>query len=527
MGIRAVPAITSPLSYSVGINHYTVDPAVVKITTGIVPDAFRSELTELGQFVGDQLLPVGNDIDHNSSVELISHDLDGNRIDQARLTHAHRAIYEQLRDVIDTWQRTAGFVGHFLQGYLIADPGFYCLLTLSTQVANALGLLHPSPGKYLQRLTKGPSWGGTWFTETHAGSDLAASRTRGRRTANGWQLFSGDKYFASGAGMTDLALTSAYPDGATSLRDLHLFLVDRDASEQGPSFTVRRLKSKLGTRAIPTGEVELDETPAILLAGANDGIYRVLQSLTLARIANAIASAGVARIATIEATIRGDRRSAFGAQLAQHALFSRDLLTMRLAHLGITALALLGAISFASSYDFTDRNDPDYLVLRLLSHATKTHTAQHAISITQQALECFGGLGFLEDFAIARWHREALVLPIWEGSSNIHALDAAEVIRHPEAANGIRHLLGTWVPDSLRSMVLKQAEQAIGNFNGEPWHFKEALAALGQCLEIAALGRFASLVPELEDVAALRWSYLQTGTLPTWRLPEALQLNCQ
>ena len=516
---------SSPLGYTVGINHFSVDPVVMAIAQGLVPDPFLSQLADLGHLVGNHVVPVGNEIDHQPPIELISHDIDGRRVDQARLTQAHRSTYELLRPVIATPQTSAGFAGHFLEGYLIADPGFYCLITLSTQVATALHLLHPSPEDLLRRLTQGSSWGGTWFTEIHAGSDLGANRTRAISEAAGWSLSSGDKYFASGAGMTDLALVSAYPENAISLRDLHLFLVERYAQDQELNFIVRRLKSKLGTRAIPTGEVELDRSHAVLLAGANDGIYRILQSLTLARTANAVASAGVARIAILEATLRGDRRSAFGTSLAQHPLFARDLVTMRLAHLGITALALLCAETFASNYDFVDHNDSEYLVLRLLSHATKTHTATTSIAITKQALECFGGLGFLEDYAIARWHREALVLPIWEGSTNIHALDAAEVARHPEAAQGICDLIQQWVPDSLRPAVVAQADKALHDLKGEAWYAKEALAELGHCLEIAALGRFATFVPELADVANLRWRYHATGTLPIWHLPESLQFR--
>ncbi|MGC9155576.1 MAG: acyl-CoA dehydrogenase family protein [Ferrimicrobium sp.] len=515
---------TSPLSYAVGLNQYLVDPVLARIAEGLVAPSFISQLVELGTTVGDQVLPVGIEIDQAPSLTLISHDLDGHRIDQAHLTTSHAAIYEQLRHVVSTPWNEAGFIGHFLQGYLIADPGFYCLLTLTTQVASALQLLLPDSDRYLRRLTDGPSWGGTWFTETHAGSDLAATRTQARRDIGKWLLSSGDKYFASGAGLTDLAITSAYPLHASSLRDLHLYLVDKYTDEGELNFTLRRLKSKLATKAIPTGEIELAESQATLLAGENDGIYRILQSLTLARTANAIASAGVARIATIEATLRGERRQAFGHPLREHALFARDLVTLRLAHLGILSLALLGAETFQESYDFTDHNDADYLLLRLLSHATKIHTAKHSTIITQQAMECFGGLGFLEEYAIARWHREALVLPIWEGSANIHALDAAEVLRHPDAAIGVRALLAKWVPQSLRGPVLKSAEIALDGLASETWYLKESLELLGECLEIAALGRFANYVPELADVAELRWTAMQTHRLPTWKLPEALRL---
>ncbi|WP_298207465.1 acyl-CoA dehydrogenase family protein [Ferrimicrobium sp.] len=514
-----------PLSYATGLNHYLVDPVFVRITQDLMAASFTTELAKLGAFVGDQVLPVGNEIDRAPSLTLISHDLDGNRIDQVRLTTSHATTYEQLRHLVSTPWTGAGFLGHFLQGYLVADPGFYCLLTLSTQVASALHLLLPNPERYLERLTTGPSWGGTWFTETHAGSDLAATRTQARQTDSGWILSGGDKYFASGAGLTDLAITSAYPAGATSLRQLHLYLTEKYTNDGELNFTLRRLKSKLATKAIPTGEIELAESHATLLAGENEGIYRILQSLTLARTANAMASAGVARIATIEATLRGERRSAFGHPLREHPLFARDLVMLRLAHLGVLSLALLGAETFQQSYAFTDHNDPDYLLLRLLSHATKTHTAKHSTIITQLAMECFGGLGFLEDYAIARWHREALVLPIWEGSANIHALDAAEVLRHPDAVIGIRALLTKWVPDSLHRSVLMGAEKALEGLSGEAWYWKEALELLGECLEVAALGRFAADVPELADVAELRWRYFQTHSLPVWRLPEALRFT--
>lgn len=509
--------------YSEGLNHFDVDPAVRALARGLLPESEVARLGALGQLVGDAVLPIGAEIDATDAVTLVTHDLAGGWVQEAVLSRAHRELLEELRPMIEVPFTEGGFLGHLLEGYLVADPGLFCAITLSTQVASALWLLHPEPGPYLERLWRGPSFGATWFTEAHAGSDLAATRTVARAEGDHFVLGGGDKYFASAAGLADLALAAAYVDAPGPIKELALFLVPVTCEDGTPNVRVRALKHKLATRGVPTGEVELEGTRAMMLAPPGEGVYRILQSLTQARVANCVASAGITRIAALEATLRAEERRAFGRPIGQHALVARDLLELRLEHLGTTATALLVAEVFHRAWQ--DLRDPEYLLLRVLGHIAKVATAEASARATNLAMEVFGGLGFIEDFGIARWHREALVLPIWEGTSNIHARDAGEALGVRGAEDALRALLERFLPFGIAAQALAVADRAVKELRGEEWEAKQALRRLGQVLECAALGRAAAIVEGLGEVAELRWRQHHEGELPRWELPAELAFS--
>ncbi len=509
--------------YSQGLNHYEVDPAVAKMMRAVIPVDYEDRLRQMGALAGSEVLEVGQAVDRAGTVELRSHDIDGNLVDEAVISTEHHRLYERLRSMIATPETPAGFVGHFAEGYLLADPGFYCLITLSTQVATALRELHHTPKPLLDRLYHGPSWGATWFTEANAGSDLGATLTRATANNGEYLLDGGDKYFASGAGLADLAIAGARIEERPGVKGLGLFLVEKSRPDGTLNFRVLRLKDKLGTRGIPTGEVELAGTRATLLAGPGEGIHRILESLTLARVANSVASAGIARIAAMESTIRGSRRNAFGMPLAKHPLFARDLIEMRIEHLGIAALGLQMAKYFHELRTAPMPNSPDFLLLRFMSHITKVHTAQMAASITQRAMECFGGNGFIEEFPIARWHREALVLPIWEGTANVHALDASEAAARMKSFDSVTEELAGPVPAKLRPGYSKRLQLLLATLVEQPWERKVAVAEIGTLARASALYRFAEAEPALEALANLALNNEQPAS--AFRLDPALQFD--
>ncbi len=509
--------------YSQGLNHFEVDPAVAKMMRAVIPADHEDRLRQMGALAGGEVLEVGQAVDRAGTAELRSHDIDGNVVDEAVISTDHHRLYERLRSLIATPETPAGFAGHFAEGYLLADPGLYCLITLSTQVATALRDLHPDPAPYLERLYHGPSWGATWFTEANAGSDLGATLTRATPSGGGHILDDGDKYFASGAGLADLALAGARIGDRAGVKGLGLFLVDKFRPDGTPNFRVLRLKDKLGTRGVPTGEVELAGTTATLLAEPGEGIHRILESLTLARVANSVSSAGIARIATLESTIRGGRRSAFGGILAGHPLFARDLVEMRMEHLGIAALSLQMASYFQQLRQAPIPNSPDFLLLRFMSHISKVHTAQTAASVTQRAMECFGGNGFIEEFPIARWHREALVLPIWEGTANVHSLDASEAAARMKSFDPVIDELSGPVPAKLRQGYIKRLQDLLPVLVEQPWERKTAVTQLGLLARAAALYRFAEAEPALEEIARL--CLLERPPAAGFRLDPALEFN--
>ena len=111
----------------------------------------------------------------------------------------------------------------------------------------------------------------------------------------------------------------------------------------------------------------------------------------------------------------------------------RDLVDLAVRMAGGTALAFHAIDAFDRSWHDRPPYSPAYHYARFLSHMAKNRTADHSSEITRMAMEMFGGLGFLEEYAVARWHREALITPIWEGPSNIQALDLLEAVQKKRA----------------------------------------------------------------------------------------------
>ncbi len=299
---------------------------------------------------------------------------------------------------------------HFALGYLLADTGLYCSLIVTNQTAYAIYKYAPQFKEALEALLSGRAWGATWMSETQGGSDLGANRTTARPDGDGWRLDGEDKYFASNAGLADWAIVTARPQGAPSgPKGIALFLVPRLDEQDGLNFHVRRLKRKSATRAVPTGEVEFHGSRAFLIGEAALGIYYTLENLTVSRLANAAGAMGLARKAHLEALLRVRARSAFGKALVEHPLVRYDLTDLAVRTAGGLALAFHAIQAFDKAWLEKPPYSPAYHYARFLSHLAKNRTAEHAAFATQLAMELFGGLGFMEDYAISRLHRESLV----------------------------------------------------------------------------------------------------------------------
>ena len=163
------------------------------------------------------------------------------------------------------------------------------------------------------------------------------------------------------------------------------------------------------------------------------GIYYTLENLTVSRLANAAGAMGLARKAHLESLYRTQARSAFGKPIVDHPLVRYDLTDLAVRTAAGSALLFHAVEWFDRVWHETPPYSDRYHYARFLSHLTKNRTAEHGAAATQLAMEIFGGLGFLDDFGIARLHREALVTLIWEGTSNIQALDMLEAMRKKNA----------------------------------------------------------------------------------------------
>ena len=423
-------------SYIAGMNHWLLEPDLPVILSQYWGDyeTHQDELIAFGELVGSRAYPLADYIDHFAPPTLVMHDLNGNRVDRARLCPQHEDILIDLANMNRPPYQGGSWLHHFSLGFLLADPGLYCTLIVTNQTAYAIYKYAPEHRNWIELLLSGKMWGATWMSETQGGSDLGANATIARREGDGWKLFGVDKYYASNAGLADLAIVTARPEGAVpGPRGLALFLVPRLTPSGDLNFIVRRFKNKSGTRAVPTGEVELHGSQAYLIGRQDLGIYYTLENLTVSRLANAIGACGLARKANLEALFRSQARSAFGKSLIQHPLIRYDLTDLSVRTAASLALVFHAIQAFDCAWQETPPYSLEYHYARFLSHLVKNRTAEHAAEATRLAIELFGGLGFMEECAVYRLHREALVTAIWEGTSNIQALDLLEVVQKKSA----------------------------------------------------------------------------------------------
>lgn len=423
-------------SYAYGKNHWTLDPDLPTILGRHWKgwEAHRGELESFGVLAGGEAYRIADHVDKEARPVLVMHDLEGQRIDRVRLSPAQETLNRQLATLNRAPYQGGSWHYHFALGYLLADPGLYCIQTITNCVVYSIHKYAPQFAHWKAQLMGGQAFGATWMTEVQGGSDLGANRVRAIADGAVWRLC-GDKYFSSGAGLTDYAIVSARPEGAPAgPKGIALFLVPRLDGRGQLNYRVRRLKDKLATRAVPSGEVEFEGTEAHLIGKAEEGIYYILETLTLSRLANSCGAIGLARKAQLEALLRTQQRVAFGKTLNQHPLIRRDLTDLAVRIAGGLALTFRAVAAWDGAWQETPPYSPRYHYARLLAHLAKARTAEHGTYCTQLAMELFGGVGFVEDFAIARLAREALITPIWEGPANVQALDTLEVLFRKGAA---------------------------------------------------------------------------------------------
>jgi acyl-CoA dehydrogenase len=388
------------------------------------------------------------------------------------------AIWRPFAD--DSPDSNASLKMHYLIDYVTCffDAGLGCpyIVSLSTIVPIKKYGTPELQARLLPNLLRrdGTNWqGATWMTEVKGGSDLGANvETIARNAGDRWILI-GDKYFASNVG-AELAIVAAHPEGAPQTpQGLALFLVPRyrDSISKPPAvaggprgqlnYFIRRLKNKIGTRSVPTGEVELRDSEAYLLGKQDWGIYLILESLNLSRVGNIVGSVALAQRALADALTFAERRVAFGKPIIGHPLLRRQF-DERLAQLREARALMWEAIERLDEvWQETPRYSDRYHLFRLLAHLAKYWTAELAVQFAKWNMEVHGGMGVLAEYSAERWLREAMILPIWEGTPHRQMLDGLEVMERKRAHEILfDHLAPHASPPALASLR-KRIEQHL------------------------------------------------------------------
>ncbi|NUR23343.1 acyl-CoA dehydrogenase family protein, partial [Frateuria sp.] len=336
--------------------------------------------------------------------------------------------------------------------YHLASEFYTCPLAMTDGAIAALKaagnqpLIERALPHFLSRDPAGFWLSGQWMTETAGGSDVGRSGTVARQDADGQWRLHGRKWFSS-AVVGEAALALARPEGAgEGTATLALFYVETmDGDARKPQLIVDRLKDKLGTRELPTAEIHLDGLPAWPVGELAHGVRQVAPMLNVTRTWNAVCAVASMARALALACDYAVRREAFGRPLIEQPLHAQTLACMRAEFEGAFALAfevaqLLGRVE-------QGRAAPrEAALLRLLTPLAKLWTGKLAVALCSEALECFGGAGYIEDTGLPQLLRDAQVYAIWEGTTNVLALDGLRALG--EGLPALRSAIGSWVEGS-------------------------------------------------------------------------------
>src|SRR6202012_1799731 len=437
---------------AVGLNWYTTDPTLQStMAYYLQPDELalaEHHLTGIGELMGGPVARWAEETDRNPP-RLERYDRWGHDVSQvvmpASFTQSKRAVLD-AQQALRADARAAKMSSSlmlFASNYLLnqADIGMGCALGTGGGMVQALVSAYAPAAVRDHVLAKFASgeWAGETaqvLTERTGGSDLGALETTATRTGDSW-LINGFKWFASncaGEAFVVLAKPEGAPDSSRGVANFLVLRTRRDGSRNG--VRVRRLKDKLGTRSVASGEVEFADAEAFLLsgdpggaqAGPSDGkgLGRMMELTNAARLGIALFGLGNARRALVESLCYARQRQAFGG-----ALIDKPLMRRKLAELIVDVEA-----SQAMVFDgigVPNHRQPRGMRQRIAVPVTKLKVCRLGITAASDAIEIHGGNGYIETWPVARLLRDAQVNTIWEGPDNILCLDVRRGIEKARA----------------------------------------------------------------------------------------------
>ena len=420
-------------------NQYAADDVLRRYLRNTVPPdvlaGIESELNEVGELAGGDLYRAALE-QRLEEPRLEQWDAWGKRVDHIEISPLWKRaarIAAEKGMIATAYERKNGAhsrVHQFALVYLIDSAWhvYSCPLAMTDGAARTLissknqALVERAIPRLTSRDPEKAWTSGQWMTERTGGSDVAICETVARPDGDAWRLH-GTKWFSS-ATTSQMALTLGRPEGnPPGGSGLALFYVEirrPDGSMNG--IQVNRLKEKLGTRMVPTAELTLDGTVAIPVIGLKDGIKNITPMLSITRTWNAIGAISGMRHALALAKDYARRRIAFGAPLLEKPLHIDTLASMEAEYEGAFLLTFR-AVELLGKDEAGELGEHEAALLRLLTPIVKLTTAKQAVAIASEALEAFGGAGYIEDTGLPRLLRDAQVLPIWEGTTNVLSLD--------------------------------------------------------------------------------------------------------
>lgn len=484
-------------------NQFTDDRVLQSyLKRKLPPDLYHEMtpiLTEMGRLAAAELYPMQL-ADRLNEPTLTQWDAWGHRIDHIevsplwkvaeRLAAEFGVVGAAYESYYGEWARPYQFALAYL--FHPSTDVYTCPLAMTDGAARTLLVSGNQPliDRAVPRLTsRDPRtfWtSGQWMTESSGGSDVGQSETVARQDGEGnWRLY-GRKWFTS-ATTSQMALVLARPEGnAVGGSGLALFYVEtRDENGRLRNITVNRLKDKLGTRKVPTAELMLEGAIGVPVAGLTHGTRTIVPMLHLTRTWNSVMAVSFMRRGIALARDYARRRVAFGALLSQKPLHVDTLATMQAEmeaafHLSFYLVELIG------QEEQGNLDSTGYDLLRLLTSIAKLTTGRQVVEVMSEAIEAFGGAGYVEDTGIPALLRDAHVLPIWEGTTNVLSLDTLRALTKGDGLAVLQDKMRQAVADLTDAALREVAQVAMAGMGRAIGWVQQALQAGQTELEFGA-----------------------------------------
>lgn len=463
-----VATAESAVPDSVGLNLFRADPALARLARLYLPqdlfDHILPHLDRLGALAGSKLDALATEADHNPP-ELRQRTRRGEDV-QSIAKHPAYLEMERLafgefglaalshRAGVLGWPAAMPPAAKYLLTYLFvqAEFGLMCPVSMTDSLTRTLRKFGQKglSTRYLPALLSQDmdelAQGAMFMTEQGAGSDVGATSARAEPAPDGSWLLHGDKWFCSNPDAA-LAMVLARPAGAVpGIKGVGLFLLPRERPDgTRNAYRIVRLKEKLGTRSMASGEIRLEGALAFLVGedprevpGA--GFRQMADMVNNSRLSNGVRAAGLMRRAVTEALYVAKRRRAFGQSLIDMPLVRRQLAKMLLPMEQARTMMLQTAEALRRS----DAGEAGaYALLRILTPLLKFRACRDARRVTGDAMEVRGGCGYIEEWPDPRLLRDAHLGSIWEGTSNVVALDVLRSIGREGSLDALwQHVLG-------------------------------------------------------------------------------------
>lgn len=481
-----------------GHNAFTSDPELSRLLDVYLDPDLRQHTArffdELGKLVGDELETLALDADKNPPIlhlrtrngadaQHIEKHPAYQRLEHYAYSHFGLAAMSHRGGVLGWSEPMPPAVKYGLTFLFVqAEFGLCCPLSMSDSLTRTLRKFGSEAliTQFIDHLTSQDEaqhfQGAMFMTEQDAGSDVGAITTEARFENGVWRLY-GDKWFCSNPD-ADLAMVLARPEGGQSgTRGLTLFLLPRRLPDgRLNNYRILRLKDKMGTRSMASGEIALEGAEAYVVGEEGKGFKHMTDMINMSRLSNGVRSAGLMRRTVNESLYIARNRHAFGRHLIELPLMQRQLLKMMLtAEQGRSMV-----FHTAECLRRADKGDQEASkLLRILTPLIKFRTTRDARKVTADGMEVRGGCGYIEEWSDARVVRDAHLGSIWEGTSNIVALDVFRAIRRegtlPVLSDYLHRLIDASALAERERCLLKQvlekavlaAEKVAENANSE------------------------------------------------------------